>query len=236
MRRVCSGRKSGEGWYRYEDGKKLASPTRQVTALAAGARIWIDPDAVGAGLLHDAVAKAGAQAVADARQADVAVVQPWGHDATTTALRLGLEAERCVAVDPLTPFMLRRTLMLTAVSSEAARETGLALLASDGVPVTVINDSPGFIAQRVMATIVNIAANIAQRGIASVADLEDAVQLGLGYPHGPLGWGDRIGGSRILAILRAQQDATGDPRYRPSPWLTRRVGLGRTLVTPESVR
>ncbi|MDQ6685175.1 MAG: 3-hydroxyacyl-CoA dehydrogenase, partial [Pseudomonadota bacterium] len=228
------GRKSGEGWYRYEDGKKLASLTRSVPVLTAGARIWIDPDAGGAELLHDAVAKAGARAVADAREADVAIVQPWGHDATTTALRLGLNAERCVAVDPLTPFMLRRTLMLTAVSSEAARETALALLASDGVPLTVINDSPGFIAQRVMATIVNIAANIAQRGIASVADLEDAVQLGLGYPHGPLGWGDRIGGPRILAILRAQQDATGDPRYRPSPWLTRRVGLGMPLVTPEA--
>jgi 3-hydroxybutyryl-CoA dehydrogenase len=141
-----------------------------------------------------------------------------------------------VAVDPVTPLELRRTLMLTTVTAPGARDLAHALLASDGVPVTVINDSGGFIAQRVMATIVNIAANIVQRGIASVADLEDSVKLGLGYPHGPLAWGDRIGPARILAILRAQQDATGDPRYRASPWLVRRVALGLPLVTPEAQR
>jgi len=123
-----------------------------------------------------------------------------------------------------------------ASHAAAARDTAWGLLAADGVPVTVINDSPGFIAQRVLATIVNIAAHIAQRGIASVADIEDAVKLGLGYPHGPLAWGDRIGGARILEILRTMQAETGDPRYRPSPWLVRRVALGVSLLTPEAVR
>jgi 3-hydroxybutyryl-CoA dehydrogenase len=104
------------------------------------------------------------------------------------------------------------------------------------VSVTVINDSPGFVLQRVLACIVNIAANIAQRGIATVADIEDAVKLGLGYPNGPLSWGDKIGGARVLAILRNMQTATGDPRYRPSPWLARRVGLGVSLLTEEARR
>jgi 3-hydroxybutyryl-CoA dehydrogenase len=161
---------------------------------------------------------------------------PWGIDATSTAISLGLDATRCVAVDPLPPLALRRTLMLTAVTSPEARDAAHALLAKDGTAVTLINDSPGFIAQRVMATIVNIAANIAQRGIASVADLEDAVRLGLGYPQGPLGWGDRLGADRMLEILRAQLAATGDPRYRPSAWLARRVALGLSLTTPEATR
>ena len=163
-------------------------------------------------------------------------MQPWGHDATSSALQLGLDAARCVALDPMTPLSLRRTVMLTASTKPAARDAAVGLFGSDGVPVTLINDSAGFIAQRVMATIVNIACNIAQRGIASVADLEDAVPLGLGYPRGPLAWGDQIGGSRILDILRAQQEATGDPRYRPSPWLVRRAALGLPLVTPEAAR
>ena len=90
--------------------------------------------------------------------------------------------------------------------------------------------------QRVLATIVNIAANIAQRGIASVTDIEDAVRLGLGYPQGPLSWGDAVGGERVLAILRNLQAATGDPRYRPSAWLVRRVSLGLSLLTPEAER
>ncbi len=231
------GRKSGEGWYRYDaDGKKLAVQAREKPALAAGLKVWIDPAATGLAALSELAAAAGAQVVADASGADIAIVQPWGHDATTTALALGLDPSRCVAVDPMTPLALRRTVMLTSTTTSQSRDAALALFSSDGVPVTLINDSAGFIAQRVMATIVNIACNIVQRGIASVADLEDAVPLGLGYPRGPLAWGDQIGASRILSILRAQQDATGDPRYRPSPWLVRRAALALPLVTPETQR
>ena len=230
------GRKSGEGWYRYASGEPQRPTTRAVPALPTGVRVWVDPQADQADALKALVTGAGLGLAQRGADADLCIVQPWGTDATTTALQLGRDPIRTVAVDPLTPFGLRRTLMLTSVTSAAARDAAHALLASDGVAVTVINDSGGFIAQRVMATIVNIAANIAQRGIASVADLEDAVKLGLGYPHGPLSWGDRIGPARILAILRAQQDATGDPRYRPSPWLVRRVALGQPLVMPEAER
>jgi len=72
---------------------------------------------------------------------------------------------------------------------------------------------------------------------AEVEDLaQDAVQLGLGYPKGPLGWGDQLGAARILAILQAQLAVTGDPRYRPSAWLARRVALGLPLTMPEAAR
>jgi 3-hydroxybutyryl-CoA dehydrogenase len=126
--------------------------------------------------------------------------------------------------------------MLTVNTTPAARDAAHALLASDEVPVTVIGDSVGFIAQRVIATIVNIAANIAQRAIADVEDLEAAVRIGLGYPFGPLHWGDRIGAGRILQILNGQLRTTGDPRYRPSPWIARRAALGVSLLTPEAPR
>jgi len=231
------GRKSGQGWYRYDaDGRKATAPDREQTAFPAGLAVWIDPHAPDAAALRELAVNAGARIAADGREADLAIMQPWGHDATSSALRSGLDAARCVALDPMTPLALRRTVMLTASTTPAARDAAAGLFRSDGVPVTLINDSAGFIAQRVMATIVNIACNIAQRGIASVADLEDAVPLGLGYPRGPLAWGDQIGASRILAILRAQQEATGDPRYRPSPWLVRRAALGLPLVTPEAAR
>ena len=47
---------------------------------------------------------------------------------------------------------------------------------------------------------------------------------------------DTGGGARILEILRTLQAQTGDPRYRPSPWLVRRVALGVSLLTPEASR
>ena len=53
---------------------------------------------------------------------------------------------------------------------------------------------------------------------------------GLGYPVGPLALGDALGAERILEILKSLQRVTGDPRYRPSLWLQRRVQLGMSLL------
>ena len=101
-------------------------------------------------------------------------------------------------------------------------------------PVSVIRDSAGFVAQRVVAHIVNIGCDIAQQRIAAPADIDAAVRLGLGYPRGPLELGDALGPSKVLAILRGLQEAYGDPRYRPSPWLMRRAALGVPLTTEEA--
>jgi 3-hydroxybutyryl-CoA dehydrogenase len=125
--------------------------------------------------------------------------------------------------------------MQTVATSREARNAARAVFGS-GVGCTIINDSLGFVVQRVLATIVNIAADIAQRGIAEVADIEAAVALGLGYPRGPLSWGDQIGAHRIVMILNGLLEASGDPRYRPSPWLRRRAALGLSLLTREPAR
>jgi 3-hydroxybutyryl-CoA dehydrogenase len=90
------------------------------------------------------------------------------------------------------------------------------------------------VAQRVVANIVNIGCDIAQQRIASPEDIDKAVRLGLAYPKGPLGWGDTLGAKRVLAIVSALHDFYKDPRYRPSPWLTRRAKLGISLTTAET--
>ena len=91
---------------------------------------------------------------------------------------------------------------------------------------------PAFIAQG-GATIVNIASEIAQQRIATPEDIDAAVMLGLGYPRGPLTWGDAIGPRHLLEILEKLLAITGDPRYRPSLWLRRRALLGLSLTHPE---
>jgi len=103
------------------------------------------------------------------------------------------------------------------------------LFAKDGKPVSVIQDSGGFVTQRVLAQIVNIACDICQQGICSPADLDIAVTLGLGYPQGPLALGDTLGADSLLEVLFNMQTVYGDPRYRPSPWLRRRGALGLSL-------
>ena len=140
---------------------------------------------------------------------------------------------RTIAVDTLFPMVKRRTIMGTPLVDPAYREAAHGLLGSDGVPVTVCRDSPGFIAQRIIAMVVNIGASIAQCRTATPADIDKAVTLGLNYPNGPLKFADVLGVDRIYSILTTMQRIYGDQRYRPNIWLTRRAALGVSLLTPE---
>ena len=227
------GRKTGGGFYPYGDDVVPAVEPRAPIALPAS--VWISRAHVEAqSELTWLLEKMGATVEPGPVPSDDAliVVTPLGCDATTCAIDEGLDPERTVAIDTLVPLALRRTLMTTPVTSPLVREEAHGLFASDGVAVTVIGDSPGFIAQRVLATIVNIACDIAQQKIASPADIDLAVRLGLNYPNGPLAMGDALGPMKLLTILRGMQDFYGDPRYRPSPWLTRRALLGVSLTAP----
>jgi len=127
----------------------------------------------------------------------------------------------------------RRTIMATPITDPEYRRMAHGLLASDGVPVTVCRDSPGFIAQRIVAMIVNIGCSIAQSRTAEPADIDKAVTLGLNYPNGPFAFGDVIGARQVHTVLASMSRIYGDPRYRPNIWLTRRASLGVSLLTPE---
>jgi 3-hydroxybutyryl-CoA dehydrogenase len=229
------GRKSGNrGFYRYTDGKREDVPAPAVPK-SGRIPVWVSRAGLGA-QLAEVVARLGSS-IDPGRQPgpqSLCLVAPLGADATTTALAEGLDAKRTIAVDCLFGLDRRRTLMTTPITLPEMRDAGHALLAADGVPVTVIRDSPGFVAQRVLAHIVNIGCDIAQQRIATPNDIDRAVSLGLGYPKGPLAWGDALGPDRVLAVLRELFDFYQDPRYRPSPWLKRRARLGVSLLTPEA--
>ncbi len=232
--RVASGlygRKSRSGFYDYEDGRRREPPETEPDALAPSA-VWA-PQEMRADL--DAplrmLAEAGVRVIDAATPPDegVLLVAPWGEDATAVVCRLGLDAARTVALDPLTAERDRLTLMATP-ATDPTHVVGMhAALVRAGRHVTAMGDGPGFIAQRVLASIVNIGCEIAQMRIASPADIDDGVRIGLGYPAGPLTLGDRIGPARVLEILVAMQAVTGDPRYRPSSWLRQRAMLGQPL-------
>jgi 3-hydroxybutyryl-CoA dehydrogenase len=222
------GRKTGRGWYKYgKDGAAEKIPEATVPNARAES-VWCVPE------LKELFVKLGTKIENQPTPDSLCFVAPLGHDATSTALQLNLKAENTVAIDPLFGFAKRRTLMTTPVTRPEARDAAHALLAADGVPVSVIRDSAGFVAQRVVAHIVNVGCDIAQQRIASPEDLDSAVMLGLGYPKGPLGMGDAAGPAKILAILEAMHAFYGEARYRPSPWLKRRARLGVSLLTKDT--
>lgn len=230
------GRKSGEGFYRYADGNRVDAPRAAVPG-AEPVPVWVSRADAGA---HAAVAalarQLGAELDAGERPGadSLCVVTPWSVDATHAAVSEGLDPARTVAIDARFGLASHRTLMTTPVTQAAWRDAAHARFASDGVAVSVIRDCPGFVAPRVVAHIVNVACDIAQQRIATPADIDRAVTLGLGYRQGPLAMGDALGAARVLELLRGLEAFYGDPRYRPSPWLSRRALLGVPLATPEA--
>ncbi len=86
------------------------------------------------------------------------------------------------------------------------------------------------IVDRVLAMLVNEACEAVLARVASPGDIETSMLKGVNYPKGLLAWGDEIGAAEILARLEALQQEYGEDRYRPSPWLRRRVRQGEQLL------
>jgi len=231
------GRKSGQGYYRYDNGQQMRTPAPALEPVSVDRPFWLDSqDAELRGWLAALLGQTGAQLESGETPSERAIclITPLGEDASSMIARLGLPAARCVAYDLFSDRERRHVLMRTPALDPALEAQARQALGGDGVPVEVINDSPGFVSQRVVASIINLGCEIAQKGIADPHTLDRAITLALGYPKGPLGFAEHYGAARVLAILEAMQACYGgEARYRPSPWLRRRVQLALPLSAPE---
>jgi len=95
-----------------------------------------------------------------------------------------------------------------------------------GKEVVVIRESPGFITSRINAMIGNEAFHMLQEGIASAADIDKALKLGLNHPMGPFELVDLVGLDTRLSILEYLHKSLGE-KYRPAPLLVQYVRAGR---------
>ncbi len=230
------GRKVKRGFYDYSSGQQ-AVPDEPPAPNARPDSVWVSKsEPSGHAALTQLLDKIGAPLESGDKPSARALilVTPLGEDATTCVVEQGLDPKRTVAVDTLFPMVKRRTIMTNPLTDPAFRDAAHGLFASDGVPVVVCKDSPGFIAQRIIAMIVNIGCSVAQNQTATPADIDKAVTLGLNYPHGPLAFGDRLGVDKILKVLTNMQRVCGDQRYRPTLWLSRRARLGVSLLTQDN--
>jgi 3-hydroxybutyryl-CoA dehydrogenase len=231
------GRKSGAGFYNYLDGAAQVPPEQAVPEVAQMPPVWLSPRAARRVEVLMLLKQLGATIETGQSPSPHALtlVAPLGFDVTTVAVVERLDPARTIGIDMLADDAAtrRRVLATNPATRVDMRDAAHALFARDGKAVSVIRDSGGFVTQRVVAHIVNIAADICQQSICSPSDLETAVTLGLGYPHGPLAMGNLYGPTNILEVLFNMQTVYGDTRYRPSPWLRRRGAIGLSLLHEE---
>lgn len=91
----------------------------------------------------------------------------------------------------------------------------------------VVNDYPGFIANRILMPMINEAIYSLFEGVAGVEEIDTVMKLGMAHPMGPLQLADFIGLDVCLAILRVLHDGFGNPKYAPCPLLVNMVSAGK---------
>lgn len=93
------------------------------------------------------------------------------------------------------------------------------------VPVEV-NDSPGFVSNRVLLPMINEAIYCVYEGVATPEAVDEVMKLGMNHPMGPLALADLIGLDTCLSIMEVLYDGFKDSKYRPCPLLRKYVAAG----------
>lgn len=111
-------------------------------------------------------------------------------------------------------------------TSDAVLQQTLDLAKAMGKTTTVVQDIPGFVANRLLMPYINEAFMLLECGAASAEDIDTTMKLGTNMPMGPLTLADFIGLDTCLAIGKVLHENTGDSKYRPSVLLQKYVDAG----------
>jgi 3-hydroxybutyryl-CoA dehydrogenase len=111
-------------------------------------------------------------------------------------------------------------------TSDQTMRTVMDLTKGIGKTAVVVNDYPGFVANRVLMPMINEAIFAVFEGVATPEAVDQVMKLGMNHPMGPLTLADFIGLDVCLAIMNVLHEGLGDPKYRACPLLKRMVDAG----------
>ncbi|MGC5698688.1 3-hydroxyacyl-CoA dehydrogenase PaaC [Pseudomonas sp. NFXW11] len=227
------GRKSGQGFYSYAEGAQRP-PIQQLHSNAKISDCVLEGDLAWAMPLVQRLEQRGIQVLRRdgpglLRVGDAVLVPSDGRLASQRARDSG--QGNLVLLDLAADYQqaTRLAISCNAGIQPHALDQAVALLQQAGLQVSRLSDTPALAVLRTVAMLANEAADALLQGVASAADIDLAMRLGVNYPLGPLAWAERLGLGHLLQVLENLQGAYGEDRYRPSLLLRRRVAEGRNL-------
>ena len=137
--------------------------------------------------------------------------------------------ERVVGIHFFNPATVMKLVEVvrTPFTSQASVDKAVDIVTSLGKSPVLVEESPGFVVNRILVPMINEAIFILGEGVASAEDIDTAMRLGANHPMGPLALADLIGLDICLAIMETLHRELGEDKYRPAPLLRKMVRAGR---------
>jgi len=224
------GRKTGQGFYRYAEGKPIAeAPAAAARLRSLEGPVWLRGTGAWADRIAGGLQAAGLELTREAVESPDVQMRWGGVCLSSTDGRPA--AQRASEDGPATSAVFDWPLLGASGAAlafacapgcgEAERGAAHALLAACGWQPVEIGDAPGLVVARTVAMLVNEAADAVQQGVCDAAAADTAMKLGVNYPAGPFEWLATLGAPRIVALLDQLDRQHRGERYRASPWLRR---------------
>ncbi|HEY7629882.1 MAG TPA: 3-hydroxyacyl-CoA dehydrogenase NAD-binding domain-containing protein [Thermoleophilaceae bacterium] len=232
------GRKTGQGWYSYEDGPhRPDDEDPPVPSGGEGRAVAI----VGEGVLADGLRERGVAAGFDVGGGDPELVVHVTPGEAVDALGRPLVvlcADRSLAEHAIPGAVgfhllppIGKLVELTRLSDTDAEAAKAAecFFTSLGFHREWVEDAPGLVLGRLVCQLVNEALFAIGEGVGSAEDVDAGTTLGLNHPRGPVAWGREIGFDHVLATLDGLWEERREERYRAAPLLRRVVRTGESI-------
>jgi 3-hydroxybutyryl-CoA dehydrogenase len=228
------GRKTGRGYYSYEDGAhRPDDPAAPEPGGGRGRAATIGGDSRLAGELRERARSAGFE-VGDSGGGALKLSLE-GSDVALSCHASSLAqsgASRVCGFHVLPPLGEGGLVELTrgAASDPAACEAAEAFFGALGFHTEWVGDAPGLVLGRIVCQLVNEAAFAIGEDVGSAEDVDAGLTLGLNHPRGPVAWGHAIGLEQVLVTIDALWQERREERYRAAPLLRRAVAVGSGLA------
>lgn len=232
------GRKSGRGFFDYSEGAVKAE-MQIASSCEAPDSVTLIGSSSFADTLIALMESAGISIAREMGESDddfvilageATLVMTDGRMATQVVVEDGLED--LVVFDAALDFATSTCMALAAAdqTSQQALDDAIGLWQALGKQVVILDDTPGLCVMRTVCMLANEGADAVNQQVCNAQAVDIAMQGGVNYPKGPMGWADQIGLPVVVNVLDNLLSSYGEDRYRASPLLVRAALAGGTFL------